>query len=268
MWRNDSSFSNLRLPALEFLIESAPLLEVTPVVKYTALSLFAHRFCASLSRFVERLKTENWLLQPMRESNLQLFALISIWISSKIHDSRPLSVQRLKTLANKSIKEQHFTARDFLDAVLNYEIGAGNISFTFLEDLLAQFRGVAKVGELVDVEACMDIMDLLYEKEETTNLYSSPHALAASTLVASYVISVPKQRWEFPIIAWVHQNPSSDIGMRDFLPPAIEEIDRRWELICKEQQDSDQRWELLREEQQNSLEQLRRSLSYLAQVIL
>ncbi|WCJ33679.1 cyclin J18 [Euphorbia peplus] len=208
--KNDRSFSDLRLPSLQFLIECVDLLQVTPIIKYTALSLFAQRFATSLSRYVGRLKTENWLLQPMRESNLQLFALISIWISSKIHDSRPLSVQRLKTLASKSIKEQHFTAGDFVDAertflqVLNYEIGAGNISYVFLEDLLAQFRGVAKVGELVDLEACMDIMDLLYEKEETTDLYSSPHALAASTLVASYVISVPKQRWEFPIVPWVN----------------------------------------------------------------
>ncbi|PWA60371.1 cyclin-J18 [Artemisia annua] len=52
------------------------------------------------------------------------------------------------------------------------------------------------------MEVCMDIMDLLYEKEETSTLYSSPHSLAASILVASYVISVPKQRWEFPLLPW------------------------------------------------------------------
>lgn len=45
-----------------------------------------------------------------------------------------------------------------------------------------EFRGVAKVGELVNVNACMDIMDLLYEKEETSILYGSPRSLAASTL--------------------------------------------------------------------------------------
>lgn len=43
-------------------------------------------------------------------------------------------------------------------------------------------RGVAKVGELVNFEACMDIMDLLYEKEETSILFSSPVLLAASIL--------------------------------------------------------------------------------------
>ncbi|GMP92877.1 hypothetical protein CsSME_00042937 [Camellia sinensis var. sinensis] len=59
---------------------------------------------------------ENWLLHPMRESNLQLFALVSIWISSKMHDSHPLSVKCLKSLGDKMIKEQHFTTRDFLEA--------------------------------------------------------------------------------------------------------------------------------------------------------
>ncbi|KAG8634820.1 hypothetical protein MANES_17G089333v8 [Manihot esculenta] len=202
--------SDLRLLAVEFLIESAHRLEATPIVKYTALSLLADRFYPSLSRSVGQRKMGNWLLQPMTQSNLQLFALVSIWISSKIHDSCPLSVKSLKTLGDKSIKEQHFTARDFLEAevvflqVLNYEIGAGNIAFVFLEELLAQFRGVAKNGELIDFEACMDIMDLLYEKEETSVLYSSPRTLAASTLVASYVITVPvpTQRWRFPVLPW------------------------------------------------------------------
>ncbi|KAG8634821.1 hypothetical protein MANES_17G089333v8 [Manihot esculenta] len=192
--------SDLRLLAVEFLIESAHRLEATPIVKYTALSLLADRFYPSLSRSVGQRKMGNWLLQPMTQSNLQLFALVSIWISSK----------SLKTLGDKSIKEQHFTARDFLEAevvflqVLNYEIGAGNIAFVFLEELLAQFRGVAKNGELIDFEACMDIMDLLYEKEETSVLYSSPRTLAASTLVASYVITVPvpTQRWRFPVLPW------------------------------------------------------------------
>ena len=91
-----------------------------------------------------------------------------------------------------------------------------------------KYREVATVGDHLNIEVCMDIMDLLYEKEETSTLYSSPHSLAASILVcfslffiqismiyfylirlsscflllqvASYVISVPKQRWEFPLL--------------------------------------------------------------------
>ncbi|XP_028070903.1 cyclin-J18-like [Camellia sinensis] len=59
---------------------------------------------------------ENWLSHPMRESNLQLFALVSIWISRKMHDSYPLSVKCLKSLGDKMIKEQHFTTRDFLES--------------------------------------------------------------------------------------------------------------------------------------------------------
>lgn len=47
-------------------------------------------------------------------------------------------------------------------------------------------RGVARIGELVNFEACMDIMDLLYEKEETSVLFSSPCSLAASTLACFF----------------------------------------------------------------------------------
>lgn len=57
---------------------------------------------------------------------------------------------------------------------------------TWMNDSLFQtveLRGVAKVGELINFEACMEIMDLLYEKEETTFLYRSPRSLAASILV-------------------------------------------------------------------------------------
>jgi len=50
-------------------------------------------------------------------------------------------------------------------------------------------RGVAKVGEFINFEACMKIMDLLYEKEETTFLYRSPRSLAASILVICSFLS-------------------------------------------------------------------------------
>ncbi|KAF5945459.1 hypothetical protein HYC85_015687 [Camellia sinensis] len=159
--------SGVRLRLLEFLIHSAHELQVRPIVKYSAFSLFADRFCHSLSKHSNDM--ENWLLHPMRESNLQLFALVSIWISSKMHDSHPLSVKCLKSLGDKMIKEQHFTTRDFLEAVLDFEIGTSNIAFIFLEELFIQFKGIATVGKLV----------------------------------ASYVITVPKQRWEFPVLPWV-----------------------------------------------------------------
>lgn len=107
---------------------------------------------------------------------------------------------------------------------------------------MVELRGVAKVGELINFEACMEIMDLLYEKEETAFLYRSPHSLAASILVistfhiaismlqiilykillleschillqvVSYVMTVPKQKWEFPVLAWGKKvNLSSNI---------------------------------------------------------
>ncbi|CDP05475.1 unnamed protein product [Coffea canephora] len=101
---------------LEFLIHCAQELDVSPMVKYSALTLFAERFYPSLSRFQDDRIKENWLLHPMTESNLQLFALTSLWISSKMHDSPPLSVKCLKSLGDKFIKDQHFTARDLLEA--------------------------------------------------------------------------------------------------------------------------------------------------------
>ncbi|GMJ09632.1 cyclin J18 [Hibiscus trionum] len=200
----------LRKKSVEFLIRSSHLLRAPLIVKYTALSLFADRFLPSLTTLInERNQIGSWLLRSVEESNLQLFALISIWISSKIHDSRALSVKCLKSLGDEFINDQHFTTKDFVEAevvflqVLNFEIGTSNVAFVFLEELFIQFKGVAKVGELVSFEACMDVMDLLYEKEETSLLFSSPCSLAASILVTSYVVTVPKQQWEFPVLPWV-----------------------------------------------------------------
>ncbi|KAL1135556.1 hypothetical protein V6Z11_A12G181500 [Gossypium hirsutum] len=205
--RQTDSFNEmkpLRKKSVEFLIRSSHQLRASPIVKYSALSLFADRFLPSLTTLIKtRNKIRSWLLRSMEESNLQLFSLISIWISSKIHDSRALSVKCLKSLGDEFIKDQHFTIRDFVEAVLNFEIGISNVAFIFLEEFFIQFKGVAKVGGLVSFEACMDMMDLLYEKEETSLLFSAPRSLAASILVASYVVTVPKQQWEFPVLPWV-----------------------------------------------------------------
>ncbi|XP_026379196.1 cyclin-J18-like isoform X3 [Papaver somniferum] len=207
--------AELRRSAVEFLIVSSLQLGVTPVVKYTALSIFVERFLPSIknnNRSLRKKHGDNWLLQPLRQCNLQLFALVSVWVSSKIHDTRPLSVQSLKSLGDVAIKEQHYTTRDFLEAevvllqhlqVLDFEIGASNVAYVFLEDFLIRLRKLARVGDLVKLKACMDIMDVLYETEETSVLYNSPDFLAAAILVASYVISVPKQEHEFPLLSWV-----------------------------------------------------------------
>ncbi|XP_073031050.1 cyclin-J18 isoform X3 [Primulina eburnea] len=192
----------LRFGVVEFLIQSAQLLEVSPIVKYSALSLFVERFYPALSRFKDD-DTKNWLLHPIRESNLQLFALVSIWLSSKIHDMTPLSVEVLKSFGDDFIKEQHYTKRDLLDAVLKFEIGTSHIAFIMVDELLSQLKVIARVGEHVNFEVCMDVLDLLYEKEATSLLYNSPCFLAASILVVAYVISVPAQKWEFPILPWV-----------------------------------------------------------------
>ncbi|CAN4092656.1 unnamed protein product [Withania somnifera] len=200
--------SCLRTRVVEFLIQSAEHLQVSPIVKYSALSLFADRLYPSLSREgVQDAKT--WLLNPLRESNLQLFALIAILISSKIHDSPPLNIKSFKSLADNTIKDQHFTTKDFLEAelvlmqVLRFEIGTLNVTFRFFEDLVTKLGEVARVGEQLNFETCMDIMDLLYEKAEISSFNCSPHHLAASIVVAAYVITVPLQKNEFPILQWV-----------------------------------------------------------------
>ncbi|PIN04881.1 hypothetical protein CDL12_22582 [Handroanthus impetiginosus] len=199
----------LRSRVIEFLIQSAQLLEVSPIVKYAALSLFADRFYPDLSSLEDGRGKENWLLHPIRESNLQLFALASLWVSSKIHDTPPLSVKNLKSLGKTYIKEQHYTNGDFLEAelvlmqVLEFGIGTSDIALVYVEELLVQLKVVARVGELVKFEACMDIMDLLYENEETSVLCNSPRTLATSILVVAYVITVPPQTWEFPVLPWV-----------------------------------------------------------------
>ncbi|CAL5404275.1 unnamed protein product [Camellia sinensis] len=115
---------------------------------------------------------ENWLLHPMRESNLQLFALVSIWTSSKMHDSHPLSVKCLKSLGDEMIKEQHFTTRDFLEAVRGGP-NASKSHRTIVDGCICQLQ-----------LTCFATLSLLLER------------------VASFVITVPKQRWEFPVLPW------------------------------------------------------------------
>ncbi|KAE8661492.1 Cyclin-J18 [Hibiscus syriacus] len=236
----------MRKKSVEFLIRSSHLLRAPLIVKYTGLFLFADRFLPSLTTLInQRNQIGSWLLRSVEESNLQLFALISIWISSKKHDSLALSVKCFKSLRDEFIKDQHFTTRDFVEAevvflkVLNFEIGTSNVAFIFLEELFVQFNGVAKVGELVSFEACMDVMDFLYENEETSLLFSSPYSLAAAILacfrsskispinVTSYVITVPKQQWEFPVLPWVKFATSykeEDIGekVKDILMHVFE----------------------------------------------
>uniref|UniRef100_M4E7T8 Cyclin N-terminal domain-containing protein n=1 Tax=Brassica campestris TaxID=3711 RepID=M4E7T8_BRACM len=180
-----TEIAHLRRRLVEFTIQCTTHLELPPIVKYSALSLFFDRFRPSVVRFLQKKKkAEHWLLQPLTESNLQLFVLVSIWISCKMHCSRGLSVQSLKSLGDKMITEQLFTVRDFMEAVMKFEIGTLNIAYTLLDDLFIHFKEVAKVGELLNFEACMDMMDLLYEKEETSVLYHSSTSLAASILVS------------------------------------------------------------------------------------
>uniref|UniRef100_A0A0A9DEB6 Uncharacterized protein n=1 Tax=Arundo donax TaxID=35708 RepID=A0A0A9DEB6_ARUDO len=99
-------------------------------------------FCGARSGRAVR----SWLLEPLRDSNLELFALVAVWIASKIHDARLLSVKSLKALGDRIIADQHFTCRDFAVAelvfmeVVEYNIGSSSIVFIYLEELLIHFR--------------------------------------------------------------------------------------------------------------------------------
>nr|CAD1837371.1 unnamed protein product [Ananas comosus var. bracteatus] len=187
---------------LEFLLQASLL---RPVVKYTALAFFAHRFLPSLIEDDGANARSCWLLRPLRESNLQLFALVSIWISTKVIRTRLYGGTSIRMRVSISSFELRIRSecRRLRFQVLGYDIGASNIAFVHLEDLLVQFRELSKLGELVALDVCMEIMDLLYETEDASLLFRAPYALAASTLVTAYVISVPKQRWEFPLLPWV-----------------------------------------------------------------
>lgn len=204
--------STLRRAALEFLIDSAGELGVPPMVKYSALSLFADRFFPSLSS-ISHSQSQIWLLYPIRTSNLQLFALISLWISTKFHASSPrLPLKTLKSIADNQISDEHFTKSDFVEAeiiflqTLHFEIGILSCSaFAITEEMVYKLRAVAKVGEMVSFETCLDVLDLVYENEGISRLFvESAVCICAGIVVASFVISVPKQRWEFPLLSWMN----------------------------------------------------------------
>ncbi|KAL6596305.1 hypothetical protein ACP70R_047669 [Stipagrostis hirtigluma subsp. patula] len=214
--------SSRRRHLLQFLLHASKRLDLRPIVKYAALAFFAGRLLPALPRKVgfcgarSGRAVRSWLLEPLRDSNLELFALVAVWIASKIHDSRPLSVKSLKALGDRIIADQHFTCRDFASAelvfmeVVEYNIGSSSIVFIYLEELLIQFREISKLGDLLDLDVCMEILDILYETEDTSLLFNSPCSLAASTLVAAYALSVPKQTWEFPVLSWVKFATSYD----------------------------------------------------------
>ncbi|KAB2624117.1 cyclin-J18 [Pyrus ussuriensis x Pyrus communis] len=81
-----------------------------------------------------------------------------------------------------------------------------NIAFGHFEELLPQFKVVAKVGEVVNFDAGIEIIDILYEKKSRRHRCSTPilaPSLYQSWHVASYIITAPKQMLEFPVLPWV-----------------------------------------------------------------
>ncbi|VAH88606.1 unnamed protein product [Triticum turgidum subsp. durum] len=121
-WPGSSRRSHL----LQFLLHASNRLDLRPIVKYSALSFFDGRFLPALPRKMgfygarSGWAIRSWLIEPLRDSNLELFVLVAVWIASKIHEMRPLSVKSLKALSDRIIADQHFTCRDFADAVSSW----------------------------------------------------------------------------------------------------------------------------------------------------
>uniref|UniRef100_A0A453IJF9 Uncharacterized protein n=1 Tax=Aegilops tauschii subsp. strangulata TaxID=200361 RepID=A0A453IJF9_AEGTS len=121
-WPGSSRRSHL----LQFLLHASNRLDLRPIVKYSVLSFFDGRFLPALPRKMgfcgarSGRAVRSWLIEPLRDSNLELFALVAVWIASKIHEMRPLSVKSLKALSDRIIADQHFTCRDFADAVSSW----------------------------------------------------------------------------------------------------------------------------------------------------
>ncbi|VAI07889.1 unnamed protein product [Triticum turgidum subsp. durum] len=85
-WPGSSRRSHL----LQFLLHASNRLDLRPIVKYSALSFFdgcflpalprKMGFCGARSERAVRL----WLIEPLGDSNLELFALVAVWIASKV----------------------------------------------------------------------------------------------------------------------------------------------------------------------------------------
>lgn len=52
-------------------------------------------------------------------------------------------------------------------------------------------REISKLGDLLSMDVCMEILDVLYETEDTSWLFDFPCPLAASTLVCSLNVAFP-----------------------------------------------------------------------------
>ncbi|KAK6921568.1 hypothetical protein RJ641_012075 [Dillenia turbinata] len=74
-----------------------------------------------------------------------------------------------------------------IEKVVNFEISFSNTAFSFLEEILVELKYVTLRGSKgcvsSEFEACLEILDLLYEKEVISLLYSSPCLLAGSVLI-------------------------------------------------------------------------------------
>ncbi|XP_021771459.1 cyclin-J18-like [Chenopodium quinoa] len=76
-----------------------------------------------------------------------------------------------------------------------------NSVFLVIEELMMKLRKVAKVGEMVSIEVCCDVIDLMYENDEISRMFvESPVYLMATV----YAMKVPKHRCEFPVVGWVN----------------------------------------------------------------
>jgi hypothetical protein len=70
----------------------------------------------------------------------------------------------------------------FLDFLI-YEKLNHIVSTDISLNFLSIAREISKIGDLLNMDVCMEILDILYETEDSSWLFNSPCQLAASALV-------------------------------------------------------------------------------------
>ncbi|KAG1366342.1 hypothetical protein COCNU_13G001320 [Cocos nucifera] len=119
--------------------------------------------------------------------------------ASSLHDSRPLSMKSIKALGDNLITDQHFMTRDYAEAVFGFDIGASNIAFVFLEDLLIQFRKLAnRESAQCSRKRNQDLIVELQEKLTKSQLESQKHKEETEVWTAQVHLHPLSQSQEMP----------------------------------------------------------------------
>ncbi|CAM6084310.1 unnamed protein product [Calypogeia fissa] len=181
----------------------------------------------------EALRRDKLNLYPLQACNLQILALVSFWIASKIHETKAVSLEQLRKLASSLIADQHFTKNDFIEAEIilmkgiKFDLTTGPQIFYAMDDLLVKFRKTARVGRFVKLQTCVTIIDLLYDFDpKELNLKDiSIDEISSAILAVAYVLSVPIEKCNFPLLSWLSSISGSQIQQSQ-----IEDLTRK--IFC------------------------------------